>query len=106
MGRVSGVAVDVVLAETAWRDLDEIYDWVANRSDVETAQSYVARILRLCGSLGEYPKRGTPRDDLRENVRTVAFERRATIAYRVRDDVVTILRVLHHGRDAGRAFSD
>lgn len=98
------MAIDVVLAETAWRDLDEIYDWIADRSDANTAQNYVSRILRLCGSLGEYPRRGTPHDDLAKDVRTIAFGRRATIAYRVGEDAVLVLRVLHHGRDVGRAF--
>lgn len=104
MRHAFGVAIEVVLAESAWRDLDEIYDWIAGRSDLETAEGYVARILRLCGSLGEYPKRGTPRDDLTDHIRTIAFERRATIAYRVSPDTVTILRILHHGRDVGAAF--
>ena len=99
------MAIRVVLAETAWRDLDEIYDWVADRGDPETAQKYVNRILGLCGSLGEYPRRGTLRDDLAVGVRTVAFERRATIAYRVSDNEVSVLRVLHHGRDISRAFA-
>jgi toxin ParE1/3/4 len=98
------VAANVVLAEAAWGDLDEVYDWVADRTDPDTAQRYVMRILRQCGSLGEFPHRGTPRDDLAEDVRTIAFERRATIAYRVREDVVTILRILHHGRDVDSAF--
>ena len=98
------MAIEVVLAETAWRDLDEIYDWVADQSDLGTAQTYVSRSLRTCGSLGEFPRRGTPRDDLAENIRTIAFERRATIAYQVSRDAVFVLRVLHHGRNIGRAF--
>ena len=96
--------IDVVLAETAWRDLDEIYDWIGVRSDLDTAREYVARILRTCGALGEFPDRGTPRDDLAKNIRTITFERRATIAYRADAGRVTILHVLHHGRDLGRAF--
>ena len=99
------MAIEVILAETAWRDLDEIYDWIADRSDPDTAQNYISRILRLCGSLGEFPHRGAPRGNLAEDVRTIAFERRATIAYRVDGDAVLILRVLHHGRDIGRVFN-
>ncbi|HEY6662050.1 MAG TPA: type II toxin-antitoxin system RelE/ParE family toxin [Sphingomicrobium sp.] len=99
------MAIEVVLAETAWHDLDEIYDWVADRSDPDTAQKYVGRILRLCGSLGEFPKRGAPRDDLAQGIRTIAFERRATIAYQVRRNTVLVLHVFHHGRDHRRAFS-
>ena len=98
------MAIEVVLAETAWRDLHEIYDWIADRGDPETARSYIDRILRLCGSLGDFPKRGTPRNELAKDIRTIAFERRATIAYRIDNDVVRILRILYHGRDISGAF--
>lgn len=96
--------IDVRLGETAWRDLDEIYDWIADRSDPETARNYVGRILRFCGSLQDFPERGTPRKHLAPGVRTIAFEGRATVAYRSDKDKVTILRVLHYGRDLGSVF--
>lgn len=98
------MASKVVLAETAWRDLDEIYDWIADRSDSETALGYITRILEQCRSLGQFPNRGTPRNDLADDIRTIVFERRATIAYRPSSNAVTILRVLHHGRDHRLAF--
>lgn len=101
----TSVANDVNLAESAWRDLDEIYDWIADQSDPDTALAYVSRILRLCNSLSEFPQRGALRDDLAENIRTIVFERRATIAYRVTNDAVLVLRVLHWGRDAQSAFA-
>ena len=99
------VAIEVEIAEAGWRDLDEIYDWIADRTDADTALGYVTRILRFCHTLGDFPNRGTPRNDLTKGLRTVAFERRATIAYRAQEDAVTILRVLHHGRDLDSALS-
>ena len=98
------MTLDVVLAETAWRDLDEIYDWIAERAGPDVAFDYTRRILRLCGTLSDFPARGTPRGDLASDVRTIAFEGRATIAYRVGGDIVLIVRILHKGRDSRRAF--
>jgi toxin ParE1/3/4 len=94
----------VVFSEQAWRDANEIYHWIATRADPQTAEAYIGRIIDFCDSLGDFPNRGTPRDDLAKGVRTIAFEGRAVVAYVANDNVVRILRILHHGRDIGRAF--
>ena len=94
----------VVFSETAWHDADEIYHWVADGADPQTAERYVDRIVDYCLTLQNFPNRGTPRDDLEPGVRTTAFEGRAVIAYRVENSTVTILRVLNHGRDVVKAF--
>jgi toxin ParE1/3/4 len=99
------VAHNVVFSEHAWRDADEIYEWIATRADPQTAQAYVGRIIDFCDSLRDFPNRGSPRDDLAKGVRTIAFEGRAVIAYITDDKEVRILRILHHGRDVERAFS-
>ena len=44
------LATEVFLDEiAAWRDLDEIYDWVADGADPDAAEKYIRRILGLCG---------------------------------------------------------
>jgi len=45
------------------------------------------------------PYRGSPRDDLQPGIRILVFERRTTIAYRIREDAVQILRIFYAGRD-------
>jgi toxin ParE1/3/4 len=95
----------ITFSEQAWKDADEIYDWIASRADPETAESYVSRIIDFCDSLREFPNRGSPRDDLAPGIRTNVFESRVVIAYAVSDDAVTIVRILNRGRDASRAFS-
>jgi toxin ParE1/3/4 len=92
------VDVEVLLAPTAIEDLDDIHRYIADHADDATADAYLARIAR-CRSIGGAPMIGTPRDDLIPGLRTVPFERRATIAYFVSGRVVTIQRVLHAGRD-------
>lgn len=103
-GRALSVARRVVYLESAWQDFDELYQWIAASADPATANTYLSRLEAFCQKLRDYPDRGTPRDDAGKNVRTLVFENRALIAYRVEDDEVRILRILHHGRDASRAF--
>jgi toxin ParE1/3/4 len=100
------VALEVVFSAPAEDDLNGIYDWIAANADAETAYAYVSRVMTACRKLSLFPARGTPREDLGEGVRTVPYERRAVIAYRVERKVVRILRVLHRGRELDQAFSE
>ena len=98
------MAFRVSFSEEAWADADEIYDWIAANADLETAEGYVSRIIAFCDTLADFPRRGTPRDDLAPGLRTTVFEARVIVAYVV-DDEVRVLRILSHGRDAKRAFA-
>ena len=48
------------------------------------------------------PARGTRRDDIRLGLRTIGFERRATIAFRIVGREVVIVRIFYGGRDFER----
>jgi len=52
-----------------------------------------------CDALDRFPLRGAPRDDLRPGLRTLAFRRRATIAYSVKPKIVTIIALFYAGQD-------
>ena len=58
------------------------------------------------GNSTHFPERGTRRDDLGSGLRTVGFERRATIVFRVEKDAVDIVRILYGGRDLEMALRD
>jgi toxin ParE1/3/4 len=80
-------------------DLDEIFNAVLRISkNPITAERLIGRILARCGRIGNAPHGGRPRDDLEPGLRTVPFERRAVIAYRV-TSVVEITNVFYGGRD-------
>jgi toxin ParE1/3/4 len=98
------VAHKVVFDETALVDLQSIFLYVAEGGGLERAEAYDARIRQACLKLMDFPRRGTPRDDLRAGLRTIVFERQATIAYLVEGATVRIVAILHRGRDAGVAF--
>jgi toxin ParE1/3/4 len=96
----------VLFSASAQADLDELFEWIADRAGLSTALAYTGRIRRFCLGLQPFPERGTKRDDLRVGLRTVGFERRVTIAFAIRADQVVILRVLYAGRSLERAFED
>jgi toxin ParE1/3/4 len=88
----------VELSRLALADLERIGDWVAANAGAEVALAYLVRIETACAGLADVPQRGTPRDDLGQGVRTISFEGRATIAYRIEAQAVLILGIFHAGR--------
>ncbi|NYZ12676.1 type II toxin-antitoxin system RelE/ParE family toxin [Azospirillum sp. RWY-5-1] len=92
----------IVFRPSAQSDLLALFQYIARDSGVARARAYVARINAACQSLALFPERGTRRDDLSPGMRTIGFERRVTIAFRVIGDAVEILAVAY----GGRAFED
>ena len=92
--------LEVVYRPEAVADLQDIVRYVLRRSQNRVvAEQFVARIRDRCRRVGLLPLGGTPRDDLAPGLRTVAFERRAVIAYLVEGDKVVITNVFFGGRD-------
>lgn len=103
--RVPSVVYDLVFEEQALADIDGIYEYVLDRAGVAIAERYLDRLEASCRGLCAFPDRGTPRSEWRHGLRSIAFERRATIAYEVRGDTVFIVQIFHAGRDPERAFA-
>lgn len=85
-------------------DLFALYDWVAERAGPDTAYAYTSRIQQRCETLAAFPRRGTPRDHLEPGPRSITFERRVVIAYRVEADRVLILRLIRTARNIPAQF--
>ncbi len=96
----------IVWRPRALRELLALYDWIAEQADADTALSYTSRIEAHVAKLTEFPLRGTPRDDLMPGVRTISYRRRTTLAYRVVDDMVEILVLVHAGQLLDGPFDD
>jgi toxin ParE1/3/4 len=90
----------VIFDPAAEADLQELAEWIAERANVAVAIGYVERIIAHCRRLDVFPMRGTARDDVLPGLRTVGFEHRVLIAFRVGADTVSVLRILYGGRDA------
>ena len=92
---------DVQLSEAAIDDIFEIYSYLRERIGHERAQAYAFRIEEFCRSLGKFSARGRSRGDLRAGLRSMTFESRAVIVYRMGDSSVDVLRVVHGAQDYG-----
>jgi toxin ParE1/3/4 len=100
------VARRVTFRPQAEADLIALYDYIAAGVGLSVAGGYLDRIETACMALAEFPARGTPRDDILPGLRTIAFERRVTIAYRVLKTRVEIVTIAYGGRYFERALRD
>lgn len=84
----------------AQNDLHDIFRVILLASrNLPTSRRFVQRIKDRCERIGDAPRGGRPRDDLEPGLRTVPFEHKAVIAYRVEPDRVRITNVFYGGRD-------
>jgi toxin ParE1/3/4 len=98
--------VRVLFTVSAERQLDRLHRYIADRAGEGIADGYVDRIVTFCRGLITFPLRGQARDDLLPGLRTVGFERRATIAFMVTTDAVLIEGVFYGGQDFEANFRE
>jgi toxin ParE1/3/4 len=91
---------DLRYRPAALADLEEVLRAVLRISTSPVvARRYVERIRNRCRRITLLPQGGRQRDDLAPGLRSVPFERRAVIVYRVLGQTVEITNVFHGGRD-------
>lgn len=83
----------------AQADLFALYHYIIEQSGPVRAGEYIARIEKACMGLAAFPRRGTRRDDIAPGLRTIGFERRVTIAFRVLAGTVEIVTIAYAGWD-------
>jgi toxin ParE1/3/4 len=94
--------VDVLFTPAAERQVHSLHHYIAERAGEAVADGYIQRIIAFCQGLATYPLRGRPRDDVLPGLRTIGFERRATIAFVVTAEAVLIEGIFYAGRDFER----
>ncbi len=87
-------------------DLMGLYTYIAEEAGRVRAGAYIDRIEAACLALETMPRRGRPRDDIRPGLRTMSFERRATIVYQVKGAEVVIIRIFYGGQDYERSLRE
>lgn len=92
----------VVFSRRAEQRLTDLYDYIADNSSPNIAIDYIRRIRLACEGLAEFPERGHRRDDIVAGLRIIGFERRVTIAFRVRRTRVEIVTIAYGGRSFER----
>jgi toxin ParE1/3/4 len=91
---------DVVLTEGAARDLERIYDYIAEHDSQEKAEATLARIERVVTRLSTLPERGAlPKELVALGIREYreTFFKPYRVIYRVVDRIVVVF-VIADGR--------
>ncbi|MEP4534642.1 MAG: type II toxin-antitoxin system RelE/ParE family toxin [Cyclobacteriaceae bacterium] len=87
-----------LLSQAADQDIVEIFDFSASEFGQEKAVDYLGEFEELFHGLVANPKLGVARNDIRQGLRS--FPKNAHIVfYRIMDDHIRIVRVLHYSRD-------
>lgn len=79
-------------------DLSGLYRHIAEEAGIDVAWTYVERLEAACHALETFPQRGAKRDDIGPGLRTMGFERRATIVFQVKKSEVVIVRIFYGGQ--------
>jgi toxin ParE1/3/4 len=93
------MACRIVFTPEARDELNRLYAYIAMAADTDIASRFVDGIIDHIATLKEFPKRGTPRDDLRPGLCTLAWRRRVTIAFMVEERDVVVIGIFYGGRD-------
>ena len=96
----------VVFHPRARRELDELYDYIADEGSPRQAASFVAKIRNYCLGFSTFPERGVRRDDIEPGIRVVGFRRRVSIVFTVTETEVWILGIYYGGRNFGPPLED
>lgn len=100
------MARKVYFRPRAEADLVALFDYIASHAGERVAQGYLDRIEAACMALATFPERGTRRPDIMPGLRTIGFERRVTIAFRVLRVRVEIVAIAYGGRDFESELSE
>ncbi|HUA99463.1 MAG TPA: type II toxin-antitoxin system RelE/ParE family toxin [Terracidiphilus sp.] len=92
---------EVLFRPRARKDLISLYRYIAKQAGPKIAANYIVRIEKACLSLMAVPLRGTAIASKMSGLRTMGFERRATVLFRVGEDSVEILRIYYGGQNWG-----
>ena len=60
---------EIIFTPRAKRQLNDLFEYIANESGEVRASDFIEAILNDCLSLKMFPMRGTKRDDLRPGLR-------------------------------------
>jgi toxin ParE1/3/4 len=88
-----------LLRPTARADLDEIWDYTAQRWSIEQADRYIRDIIAVCHRLADGSKHGRPISDVREGYFKIAVGQHFLIYRLTKDSDFDIVRVLHQRMD-------
>lgn len=93
------MSATVRFSDRSIRDQQELFDYLHPIAGERIARDQVAKLYAYCLGFSTFPERGTSREDLRPGLRVVGYRRRATIAFALIGNQVTIIRIFSRRRD-------
>ena len=93
--------MDVYFSSLAVADLAEIRDYIAERN-VAAAEKLLDAIEEACSRFAGCPQIARSRDDLLLGIRVFPVKKNYAVFYRILEDEVEIVRVVHAARDFNR----
>jgi toxin ParE1/3/4 len=97
--------LEVILAPSAKAELAEIWSSIAIE-DPDAANRTIDRIVAGLDRLALFPLSGRSRNELAAGLRSYFIRPRHTVFYRLRNERLEVVHVLHHARDLSRFFPD
>lgn len=94
----------VLVTDDAEQDLQDIWDYIGQNSPT-AADRFSKYLLAEIAKLGMHPGMGRPRDEFAKGMRSWPCEN-YLVYYRVVNDVVQILRIIHGARSQRRTLGD
>lgn len=92
-----------VLSDIADQDIGEIYDYTVSNHGIVQAIEYVTGLDARFAALVDQPRMGKARPEIRDGLMSLIYEHHI-VFYRIMDDHIRIVRVLHGSRDLPRFF--
>jgi toxin ParE1/3/4 len=86
------------LSQEADKDLQDIFDFTAERFGTDQAVEYLVGLEELFYALCAHPHTGRTRNEIRSGLRS-SSHRSHTVFYRIIAKKIRIVRVLHSSRD-------
>lgn len=91
-------------SEEAERDFDAIIDRMSG-TNPEKAGEFAALVAAQCDIVAAHPKMGRSRESLRAGLRSFVVDR-CVFFYRITDDGILIVRIIHGSQDADSIMRD
>jgi toxin ParE1/3/4 len=101
---MSARKLPLTLAPDARTDFSDILLYSAQQWGTRQRNTYRAELLRGFAAIRDHPQLGTTREDLGPGIRSRLVEHHL-VYYRVLDDLIEVVRILHERMDASRHFS-
>lgn len=92
---------EVVFSLRAQADLDAIWEYTADRWDVEQADSYLRDLVSACNAVASGSRRGRSADDIRPGYFKFTVISHV-VFYKESNGIMDVIRILHQQMDVSR----